>query len=200
MRAERARAALVAAARTVFEEDGYLDTNVGDIAHRAKVDHGTFYSFFNSKEEIFAEVVDALLADLRRIADDEPPVADRGSVAARIERANRGFLRGYQANARMMAVLEQVATFNPRLAEMRRSARRHWVERGTAALRRWQDAGLVDASIDPDYAANALGSMVDRSAYIWLVLGEPYDFETAVSQLTILYCNAIGVPYEPGGG
>ena len=38
--------------------------------------------------------------------------------------------------------------------------------------------------------------MVDRSAYVWLVLGEPYELETAVIQLTRLYCNALGLAYH----
>jgi AcrR family transcriptional regulator len=195
-RGARTRAALVKSARAIFERNGFVDTNVGDIARRARVAHGTFYTYFNSKEEIFAEVVEALLADFQRIVADEPVVGDGASIAARIERANRGYIHAYTANARMMAVLEQVATFNPRLAQMRRSTRRFWGQRNSEAIRRWQANGLVDPAIDPDYAASALGSMVDRSAYVWIVLGEDYDAETAVVQLTRLYCNALGVPYD----
>ena len=39
--------------------------------------------------------------------------------------------------------------------------------------------------------------MVDRSAYVWLVLGEPYDEDVAVEQLTALYCGALGLTYVP---
>jgi AcrR family transcriptional regulator len=190
----RTRAALVKAARTLFEKNGYLDTNVADVARRARVAHGTFYTYFGSKEAIFSEVVAALLADLRRIAADEPPASS--DVSERIERANRGYIKGYEANARMMAVLEQVATFNPRLAEVRRQTRRFWVDRSTEAIRRWQERGLVDPRIDPAYAASSLGSMVDRSTYLWIVLGEPYELDAAVEQLTRLYCNALGIPYH----
>jgi AcrR family transcriptional regulator len=193
-RGAKTRAALVRAARALFEKNGYLDVNVGDIARRARVAHGTFYTYFTSKEEIFAEVVSALLADFRRIAQEEPP-APMGA-SERIERANRGYIKAYQTNARMMAVLEQVATFNPRLAEVRRDARRYWVDRSTQAIQRWQDRRIVDARIDARYAANALGSMVDRSVYVWIVLGEPYRIDTAVEQLTRLYCNALGVTYH----
>jgi AcrR family transcriptional regulator len=195
-RGARTRASLVKAARSLFEKNGYLDTNVGDIARKARVAHGTFYTYFNSKEEIFAEVVEALHSDMQKMASDEPPITADGSISERIERANRGYIRAYEQNARMMAVLEQVATFNPRLAQMRRATRTFWRQRNSEAIRRWQDRGIVDLAIDPDYAASALGSMIDRSAYVWLVLGEPYEFETAVAQLTRLYCNALGVPYH----
>ena len=148
-RGARTRSTLVKAARSLFEKRGYLDTNVGDIAGRARVAHGTFYTYFNSKEEIFAEVADALLQDFQRIADEEPHVPAGGHVSERIERANRGYLKAYEANARMMAVLEQVATFNPRLAAVRRASRRFWVQRGAESIRRWQEHGMVDERIDP---------------------------------------------------
>jgi hypothetical protein len=96
----------------------------------------------------------------------------------------------------MMALLEHTATFNATLREVRLAARRYWVERSSRAIRHWQREGLVDRAIDASYAATALGSMVDRSAYVWIVLGEPYDEETAVQQLTLLYCRALGLPYE----
>ena len=108
------------AARGLFKKNGFLDADVGDIARKARVAHGTFYTYFNSKEEIFTEVVESLLADFQRIAAEEPTVSDHSSISERIERANRGYIRAYEANARMMAVLEQVATFNSRLAQMRR--------------------------------------------------------------------------------
>ena len=184
------------AARALFERQGYLDTNVGDIAKRARVAHGTFYTYFPSKEEIFAEVADGLQHDLVQVAEAEPHLAPNASISERIERANRGYLRGYEENARMMGVLEQVATFNTRLAAIRRANRRYWVQRNTTSIRRWQDQGLVDGRIDASYAASALGSMVDRSAYVWLVLGEPYELEEATIQLTRLYCNALGLPYH----
>ena len=203
-RGARTRAALVKAARALFERQGYLDTNVGDIAKRARVAHGTFYTYFSSKEEIFAEVADELQQDLVHIAEGEPHLPSDATLSERIERANRGYLRGYEQNARMMGVLEQVATFNQRLAAIRRASRRYYVQRNTAAIRRWQQQGLVDERIDPGYAASALGSMVDRSAYVWLVLGEPYELEPATIQLTRLYCNALGLQYhrdiEPSPG
>lgn len=186
----RTREKLVKAARFAFERKGYLDANVHDIAKRAKVAYGTFYTYFSSKEDIFEEVVQALVEDFRALANTEPPAHDPPSA---IERANRGYLHAYQANARMMAILEQVATFSPRLAAARRAARRHWVDRNEAAIRRWKEDGLIDPQLDPYYAASALGSMVDRSAYVWFVLGEPYDEDTAVAQLTRLYCNALGM-------
>src|SRR5262245_22832386 len=96
-RGARTRAALIRAARSLFESRGYLDVSVGDISRRARVAHGTFYTYFGSKEAIFSEVTDTLLDDFQRIVHEEPVTSDGNSISERIERTNRGYLRAYEA-------------------------------------------------------------------------------------------------------
>lgn len=190
-RGRRTRALLVKAAREVFEERGYQDTRIGDITAAADVAHGTFYTYFSSKHELFREVVAALVADFRAEAKSVPRTGD--DPLARIARANRGYLRAYRRNARMMGVLEQAAILDPEVREIRLESRRYWVERAEKGFRRWQEEGAMSADVDPYYAANALGGMVDRFALIWLVLGEPFEEEQAVTTLTQLYGRALGL-------
>jgi AcrR family transcriptional regulator len=59
-RGARTREALVRAAREVFERDGFLDARIADIASAAGVATGSFYTYFNSKEDAFAAVIDEL--------------------------------------------------------------------------------------------------------------------------------------------
>ena len=136
-RGQRTRAQLIRGARAAFEKNGYLETRVVDIAEEADVAYGTFYTYFTSREEIFSEVVDALLADFQEVTRAEPPAGP--SPAARIARSNRGYLRAYRKNARMMAVLEQSTTFNEMLMDVRRGIRGYWVDRSRAAIERWQE-------------------------------------------------------------
>jgi AcrR family transcriptional regulator len=193
-RGRRTRASLITAARRVFEERGYDDTRITDITEAAGMSHGTFYRYFDSKLAIFKELMDRLLEDFRSEADATPLRGHR--PVDRIERANRGYLRAYVRNARMMGVLEQAAISSPELQRMRIDSRRYWVERAESTIRRWQETGLVATDLDPHYSANALGSMVDRFAYVWLVLGEPFELEPAVDTLTSLYCRALGLDGE----
>lgn len=44
--------------------------------------------------------------------------------------------------------------------------------------------------------ANALGSMVERFAYIWFGLGEPFDMDEAVETLSLMWARAIGLPVD----
>lgn len=194
-RGRRTRAQLIEAARRVFEEKGYMDTRIGDITEEAAVAHGTFYTYFESKHELFREVVGTLVQDFIGQARSVPKVGT--SPAARIERANRGYLMAYRRNARLMGVLEQAAVLDGDVRQIRLEARHAWVKRAEDMIRRLQDDGLVADHVDPYYAANALGSMVDRFAYVWLVLGEPFEEDQAVETLTQLYCAALGLEREP---
>lgn len=194
-RGRRTRAQLLDAARRVFEAKGYTDTRIGDITAEAAVAHGTFYTYFESKHELFREVVATMVSDFALEARSMPDVGP--DPAARIERANRGYLWAYRRNALLMGVLEQAAVMDPDVRKIRLEARHNWVKRAERMIRRLQDDELVAGHIDAYYAANALGSMVDRFAFVWLVLGEPFEEDQAVETLTQLYCAALGLEREP---
>jgi AcrR family transcriptional regulator len=194
-RGARTRAALKRSGRNLFEKHGFQDTSVNQISTRARVAHGTFYTYFDSKEQIFGEIIHDLFMEFNRVMTEQPP-AEGASLSHRIERANRGYLTAYCDNARLMAALEQAATLSTGLAEIRRATRVGWIVRNTAAIARWQERGDVDEHIDPRYAAEILGCMVDRTAYVSIVLeASSFDLEETSRQLTRLYCNAIGITY-----
>lgn len=189
-RAERTRAALLTAAREVFEERGFLDAKISEICERAGVAYGSFYTHFADKDAIFAELIDKMLAGLLAVMRAEPLNGD--GPAARIASANRAYLRAYRENARLMAVFEQVATFSPAMRETYLRAWGVFYDRQERAIREWQRAGVVLGDVDPRTAAVALATMIGRTAYTWYVLGRPHD-DGDVEQLTRLYCRAIGL-------
>ncbi|MFF5258150.1 TetR/AcrR family transcriptional regulator [Actinomadura viridis] len=194
-RGARTRERIMAAAREVFEERGFLDTRVAHITRHAKVAYGSFYTYFPSKEAVFLEVADGLFEDMTRHV--LVPAAGP-SPAARIRHANRAYYEAYLRNARMMAIIEQVATFNEEFQEMRRKHRAALVGRSARAIGRWQRAGLVAADLDPELTARALAAMVDHSLYLWLVQGDdPAGTERLLDTLDALYIRALGLPPDP---
>ncbi|HZP30527.1 MAG TPA: TetR/AcrR family transcriptional regulator [Acidimicrobiia bacterium] len=192
---ERTRARLVDAAKSVFERDGFLDARIVDIAESASVAPGTFYHYFDSKEEIFREV--AATQEERLTAPPGHPRGPDEPVVERIRRSNRVYLERYRDNAALMGVIEQVSRYDEHVNAARMATMKHFAERAERAIRRMQREGLVDRRLDPSMAADVLGGMVARFAELWLVQGyRDYDFDEAVEQLTILWANALGL--EPG--
>ena len=194
----RTRARLVDAAKKVFQRDGFLDARIADIADTAKLAPGSFYHYFESKEQIFREVAEMQEQRLTAAPDE---AASSGlhdeSPWERIRRANRLYLERYRDEAALMGVIEQVSRYDSHVNAARMATMKHFVERAERAIRRLQKEGLADRRIEPATAADALGAMVARFAELWLVQGyREYDFDAAVEQLTILWGNALGLSEE----
>jgi len=182
---------LLDAARRVFERDGYVEARVADIAGLAGVAHGTFYTYFDSKREVFR----ALMAEVRdQIAEAIAVPAGRpNSVIERLDVANRRFLDVYRRNSRLMLLFEQVATIDPEIGEYRECSRMAHIDRIAGGIRRLQRRGLADPDLDPRTAAAALVSMLSNFAYHWLAMGEQFDEELAKRTLTRLWAGALGL-------
>jgi AcrR family transcriptional regulator len=185
----------VEAAKDVFEETGFLEARISDIADRAGLSHGSFYHYFDSKEQVFREVAEAQEAFLTAPPDregegDEP---DAGEWE-RLLRANRRYLERYRQNGKIMGVIEEVSRYDDQVNEARMQRQRHFADRAERSIRRLQQSGVADATVDAEIAALALGSMVARVAELWVVEGwGDYDLDTVAEQLTRLWANAIGL-------
>jgi AcrR family transcriptional regulator len=62
---QRTRARLLEAAEEEFGQKGFYEAQIVDITRRAGVAHGTFYTYFPSKEAIFVELVREINTQLR---------------------------------------------------------------------------------------------------------------------------------------
>lgn len=194
----RTKQALLAAARTVFERDGFLNTRITDIAQTAGLSHGTFYTYFDGKEAAFASLIDDLRVEMLGIPDldgdhEEPESETARSPHESIRRANSRYVQGYERNSRMMIVWEEAATFVPAMASLLYQNKLVFVERAERAIRHWQDTDSVDPRLDPRYTAHALTGMVSRFSYTWFAQREEFDYDIAVEHLTLLWCNALGL-------
>jgi AcrR family transcriptional regulator len=187
------RLRLLNAAKQVFERDGFLEARIVDIAETAQLAPGSFYHYFDSKEQIFREVAQA--QEERLTADDGSElVSPLDSPWERIRRANRRYLERYRDEAALMGVIEQVSRYDDQVNVARMTTMKHFVERAERAVLRLQREGLADRRLDPALAADALGAMVARFAELWLVQAyRDYDFDLAVEQLSILWGNALGL-------
>jgi AcrR family transcriptional regulator len=194
------RARLLEAAKSVFEEAGFLEARVSDIAGGAGLSQGSFYHYFDSKEQIFRELAEEHEAMLiAPDADEEREATSVGiSDLARIRRGIRRYLERYRDNSRIMRVIEEVSRYDSFVNLARRRRQEYFADRAARAIRTMQERGTADPEVDPEVAALALGAMLRRFAELWLVEGwKPFDFDEMVDQLTLLWVNAIGLRGMP---
>jgi AcrR family transcriptional regulator len=185
----RTRGALIAAARVVFERDGYLEARMSDISLEAGVASGSVYTYFDGKEEIFLAVADQVQEEMLH-----PHLRQRTGITdprRLIDLSNREYLRSYQKNARLMGLFEQVAHIDESFRKLRIERSHAFAKRNATMIRELQQAGLADSTLDPLITAQALSSMVSRMAYTTFVLEFPVPFERLVSTLNQIWINAL---------
>lgn len=133
-RGRRTRAALVDAARYVFEQVGYLDARLSDITARAGCSTGTFYTYFRGKDEVMAAVLQQLEEDMLE-ASGHRTGWNGVSPVTLIRSNNRAYLEAYQRNAMLMRCLEQVAVIDPEFQRQRMSRAHRFVSRNANLIR-----------------------------------------------------------------
>lgn len=190
-RGRRKRAAIVAAAREVFEESGFKDARIADIAKKAGASYGSFYTYFASKEEIFQEVVQQVTNEMFDFSRPGSPRDD--SPTARIEAANRRYVQAYARNARMMNVMAEVAAYDEFTRGLAMQIRERFVARNEEGVKRLQNQGIADPKLDPRVAADVLGGMIERFAHVWVENRTPEEIDAAVPVLTKIWVRGLGL-------
>ena len=195
-RGERTRALILEAARRLFETRGYIDVNIEDIVEAAGVARGSFYTYFESKLQVFR----VLSADVAGQVDEvvaSGASEDRRDAVAELDRSNRLYIEVYRRNAAILGLLEHVATIDPEVQQMHRGLRQAHLERMAATIRRWQQQGIADPEVDPATTAAALVSMTVNFCHWWFVGGDDYDPEQAALTLNRIWVRSLGLRARP---
>jgi AcrR family transcriptional regulator len=193
LRGRRTRTRLLEAARDVFGRVGFYEVRISDITDHAGVASGTFYTYFDSKEEIFREVAAQVLAEMqmdRRGAPDNPlrdPALD-------LEFGTRRYFDVIRRTARIARSMEELHMREPGLGEIRRRT----LVRGVKQIERWirklQEQGICDRELDTWSTAMALHAMNVSVAYDHLVHRDaPEETEALVQAVTRIWRATVGL-------
>jgi AcrR family transcriptional regulator len=162
------REQLLAAAREVLAEHGYERTTVSSIATRANVAQGTFYLYFPSKESLPG----ALALEVHRALGHatERATADAVSLQEALEDLVREtYVAGEQFRDVLLIAnrgVELCADFNGFL-EMTAP----WRDALEGFIRRFQERGEIESSLDVTTTACVLRDVLDRSLKARVLFG-----------------------------
>ena len=154
-RGEKTLRKILDAAREEFGTKGFSDSSLVGITSRARVALGTFYTYFDSKDAVFA----ALVRDMSgRVRDAVAPAIEGATGALDIEaRALAAYLRFVADHKEVYRIIDEAEFVDPE------GFRRHYestAERIAARLANGVARGELDA-------ADALGQEVRA----WAVMG-----------------------------
>ncbi|MCI1255246.1 MULTISPECIES: TetR/AcrR family transcriptional regulator [Corynebacterium] len=196
-RAERRRADILSAARTVFLRDGYHDAKLTGVAREAGCSVGTLYTYFTDRDALLAAVLSEVEEEMRAAGRPAAPEDGRPvSPAAQISATNRAYLASYRRNRAIMALMEQVAQADESFGRQRLLRADGFIDRNSRALQRLVDAGEI-ALDDPEMTATALSAAVSRLAYVAWVDGRFPDtdevFERMCSTADRIWLGTLGL-------
>jgi AcrR family transcriptional regulator len=163
-RGARTRQKLLEAAEQVFADVGYHDASIVKITEVAGVAQGTFYLYFESKKQVFDELVRDLNRRVRHAMKD---ASSKGRT--RLEAEVLGFAAYFRFTAEHKAlyrIIRQAEFVSP---EMLRYHYDRLSEGYVEALREARDSGEV-GEIDPMVTAWALMGMGELIGLRWILM------------------------------
>jgi AcrR family transcriptional regulator len=193
---ERTRIAIIAAARAVFERDGYFDVRVSDIVREAGVAHGSYYTYFASKKEVFLAVADDVSREID-IAVGHAESDPSGEPLTSLLNANARYFAVQRRNNKLMNLIEQVSTDDADLHAHRIADRRRHVDRVAEILTRMQRRGLAHIDGNVHTTAGALIAMLQSVAHWSSVC--PDEYSAVEETVTMIWARAIGLEASATG-
>jgi AcrR family transcriptional regulator len=166
--ARERRTQILAAAKRVFARRGYHDTNISHICDALGIARGTLYQHFKSKQDVFAAIVEDLLARVREALAAVPPLEipkrarpTREQAVAYSGQCLRAMLAVVFADEASLRILVREAVgLDVRIDRILQSLDAIVVDRYARDLAIAQRAGVVRADVDPRTAAlYALGGI-----------------------------------------
>lgn len=152
-------------AAKVFAERGFLNATVADIAAEAGRSPAAFYYHYDSKEhillELFNDFSETVQNRARETVDRDAPQREQ------IERLVRNFYETYVEWLPVLTGVFQLSMVDADFHERWRTIRLQPVR----AIRHWVTDAQANGHgqrLDPDFAASALGAMLDGFCYMWL--------------------------------
>ena len=171
-RGVRSRAALLAAARKLFQTKGYANTKIADISREAGKALGSFYTYFPNKEAVLEQFADDFTTEIdERLTELDLTSPEPYNV---IRELCAVYWSSCQSHSAELAAIFQASMLDERFArrwrEIRSDARQHIA----AGIRAVAQAGIAQ-NPNPEATASALGSMMDYFCYVWLIEGGETD-------------------------
>jgi AcrR family transcriptional regulator len=155
-RGERTLRKILDAALVEFGERGFSETSIVGITQRARVALGTFYTYFDSKEEVFRALVRDMSAQVR---DNVAPALEGATDPLDAERrALAAFLRFVSGHKQVYRIIDEAEFVDPE------GFRRHYEETAARILQRLR-AGAAQGGVAPADTA------LDEEVRAWAVMG-----------------------------
>lgn len=184
-RGAKTRQRLLDAGATVLPARGYHDTRVDDIVSAAGVSHGTFYRYFENKDDFFRVLAEDAATELLDLLDRLRPDGDVDELRAWL----RAWFAAYASNGGVISTWQEMQT-NAELASFSLQIAGAVLTRLVRVL---EGRGFGDPAID----AITLLALIERVPYSVYTLGFTGEAAAVEAMTTIIRRGFLALP-DPG--
>lgn len=185
---------VITAARDLFTEKGFHQTSLDDIVSRLNMGKGTFYAFFEGKEDLLFAVIDEAIDELIDHMDNL--VGDEQDPIKRLQIKGFGFIDMYDSYHGLVALLmgEAVAGDRSSLSKSRKIYRK-LASNIIGEINLVNEQGILKID-DPEFAAYMLIGAIEMACFRHQ-MDNKYPREKIIQNLTsILIGDAFMVDEE----
>lgn len=187
------RQALVDAAVDVFTEKGLHGARVVDVTKRAGVAAGSFYTYFDTKEGLFLEVVEqarsALAAEVPRAR-----FSDADSARAWLHEVVRLQVARLAEGAATWRMINAAALGNVQVATALRDQADPLTRTLTDELGFWAEQGWIDPGVDSAVVVDALIALTEQAVQQWSHEGAAFDLDAASATVADAWTALLRMP------
>jgi len=135
---------IIKAATKLFTEKGYYQTNALQIAAAANVATGTFYSYFNNKKEVFAEIIERIFQNisdkvlLKFEVENNTSLSNQDAKSIAHLLLNH-ILSEYKVNGRLLKQILAIALLDKEIEKMRRKEEKKQIDLLVSLMRTYKN-------------------------------------------------------------
>lgn len=183
------RQQFIAAAAELIHEEGFQALRIEEVVERARLSIGTFYLYFQSKDDLFVSLVIDYTDQLKRRLEDA--LTAKGTMMERLARGLDAYLNFVKASERGFLYYRDLGNVETTVGPLSSWACDH----SATALRPLLEKGMARGEIrnaDPDLLAQTLVGLTQHMAGYWLQHPETYTREQVRDFLLNFIGGAIG--------
>jgi len=181
---------ILGAAKKLFARRGFFDTQISDIIKEANIARGTFYQYFESKEDIFKQLMEIFLDDFKEIIFKDVSSNAALSYRQAFTEKIRFAFQHFASDREMCSIVFRKAVGLPvgldmgirRLEKLGRDLAR-------SQLQNAMDNGVLMENLDLDIAANMVAGAFSRTAYDLFSVEEPESYKESLDHLSENFVN-----------
>ncbi len=192
----RTRQKVLDAARAVLVRRGYQAARVEEITRIARVGYGTFYKYFQNKQDVLEAVMEEVYGQL--VEASFPKQVEAAHLEDQITQGITSYLRVYYRNRDVLLALQPASLMSPRIRKFLARMRERDVAWMVEQFRNLQNQGWwIKGNLE--VFSVAMLHTVDAVAHDWITHRRHLALEQVAETLTEIWFRAI-LPSRPARG